>query len=99
MFATNLESKLKKINSKFWIDWEHKIITISKDGSAGLYLDDDYICGCSLGNIPGESIKEDSGRIIIRGWKDLLKILFDFKLVTSNDVLKYFGWDGVKEWK
>lgn len=89
MFASDFISKLKKIDRKFNLDFDHR--TDIGDGASGLYYDGEYVCGCPHGSMPERSLISE-GRIIVRGWKDVLDILLNKKLITNDKSFKYFGY-------
>ena len=88
MFASDLVSKLRRIDPYFSLDVQHKVG--SDEGSAGLYHDGNFVCGCPLGSMPDRSLMDNHGRIIVRGWQDILDILLKKKLITNSKSYKYF---------
>ena len=51
---------------------------------------DKFICGCPVNYVPEHDIKKD-GRLVVRGYRSILKILLDSKLIDKHKAESLFG--------
>jgi hypothetical protein len=59
---------------------------------------DEILCGLPRTNLPEYTKYSEDGNVIIRGYKDIVHILVQKRIITWEKADKYFGYDPNYDW-
>lgn len=91
MHVLTFERKLKRISPAFNIHRAYAAMGFTEEASCGLYKDGEYLMGVPYNEMPEYTVRREDGRILVRGWKNVVGNLVADRRIRRRDAERVFG--------